>query len=231
MASERPILFSGPMVRAILDGRKTQTRRALTRENVEVLGSRWARKSPWEGLRFAEAEVRQHSARDLYLPFCHPADEPTPSEECGIYRLSPLVEAGNRLWVRESLHRDPDIWKYKADGAVVGWPERQALASKWLDYAPSIYMPKAASRLTLLVTDVRVQRLQDISADDAEAEGVFRHVAEHSLEKVFRDKRGETAVQYFRELWDGLNAKRGFGWDANPWIVAITFTVERPNGK
>ena len=229
----RPILFSGAMVRALLDGRKTQTRRVVSRQNMEVLGYRWGAKSPWEGLRFSEGEVRAGRPSDLYVPFCHPDDEPTSSVECGIYRLGPVIQVGDRLWVRESIHRDPDLWKYVADGTEVGWPARQSLATKRLDYAPSIHMPKVASRITLTDTEVRVQRLQEISDDDAVAEGVDleRYVAVSDSAGMHSCGEAEPTdpVEEYRNLWDSLSAARGYGWETNPWIVALTFTVERRN--
>jgi hypothetical protein len=82
-------------------------------------------------------------------------------------------------------------------------------------------MPKRASRLTLTVTDVRVQRVQEISEDDVKAEGV-RPEGPDLWDRV-------EMLARFAGLWDSLNAKRGFGWDVNPWVVAMTFTAERRN--
>src|SRR3546814_8799302 len=85
---------------------------------------------------------------------------------------------------------------------------------------PARHMPRWASRLTLEVTDVRVQRVQEITADDAEAEGIGQ--AYLGQRAIYGQ---HAATFYFHELWDSLNAKRGYGWDANPWIAALTFTV------
>ncbi|EEE37589.1 p14 [Rhodobacteraceae bacterium KLH11] len=84
-------------------------------------------------------------------------------------------------------------------------------------------MPRWASRLTLTVTDLRVERLQDISEADAEAEGVG------SVESHMPGTKSVTCVQSFQKLWDGLNANRGFGWQVNPWVAAYTFTVHPQN--
>ena len=83
-------------------------------------------------------------------------------------------------------------------------------------------MPRWASRLTLTVTDVRVQRVQDISEGDIAAEGIARGFSggPHGEEGLYED---------FADLWDSLNAPRGYGWDANPWVAAYTFTVQRQN--
>lgn len=93
--------------------------------------------------------------------------------------------------------------------------------SKHIRLRPSIFMPRWASRLTLTVTDVRVQRLQDITLGDICAEGLANSIYD------FRPvQRGFDA---WIELWDSMNAARGFGWDKNPWVAAYTFTVHRCN--
>ena len=111
-----------------------------------------------------------------------------------------------------------------------GDPEKEV---RW---KPSIFMPRWASRLTLTVTDVRVQRLQEISTDDAKSEGIPEFAedagriglpAVSGIDGCEWDNR--SSVENFRLLWDSLNAKRGYGWDANPWVSAYTFTVHRQN--
>lgn len=161
--AERPIIFSPEMVRTILSGCKTMTRRLAS--------------SP--------------------LAKCQP---------------------GDRLWVRETF-QVPALCavQYRAtDTARIGhW---DPAIGPW---RPSIHMPRWASRITLEVTAVKVERLQDISEEDAEAEGVFAHVAEHSINKVYRSARGETAVRYFSALWEKLHGPGA--WEANPVVVAISF--------
>jgi len=126
---------------------------------------------------------------------------------------------GDRLWCREAFtltQHDKPV--YRADA-------RDQTGARWssitpgdpngeVKWKPSIHMPRWASRLTLTVTDARVQRVQDISEADAKAEGFDGHP----------DPIGALAL-----LWDDLNAARGYGWDANPWIVAMTFTAEQRN--
>ena len=210
--ADRPIPFSAPMVRALLDGRKTQTRRVLC-----------AHDDGYEPPYVAPYET------GALAVWCDPIDS-------RVHRFPGAAGAavGDRLWVREawrthkSWDADPPrdvipaarVW-YEADG--------RDNCDAHGRLRPARFMPRWASRLTLTVTDVRVQRVQEISEADAEAEGVFRHVAEHSLDKVFRGDRGPTAIRYFRELWDSLNAARGHGWDANPWVAAISFRVHRCN--
>lgn len=198
--TDRPIIFSAPMVRAMLDGRKTQTRRLA-----------WSTKPP-KGYLVAGNET---------------------------YRGATVwqnARAGDRLWVRENFR----ILFAGADAilksfAVDEWKavDRGALAGKLLtdkygaEFRPSIHMPRWASRLTLIVTATKRERLQQISGDDAEAEGVFRHVDEHSVEKIFRSDRASSAILYFRELWTKLHGEAS--WDANPEVVALTFTVAKRN--
>lgn len=198
--ADRPIIFSGPMVRAILDGRKTQTRRVL-------------KDQPGERDRaFKMDDGSWHQS-------AHDGTWMTP--------LKVPYAAGDRLWVREawkphSIYADrrpsdipPSTIFYAAD---------EKYAPSNTPWRPSIYMPRWASRLTLTVTDVRVQRLQDISPGDAKAEGVASQLVDHGgvgPEGSYRDN--------FRKLWNELNEKRGYGWDVNPWVVAITFTAEQRN--
>lgn len=191
---ERPILFSAPMVRAILDGRKTQTRRVIKGKgtwSVEDADDFSNRK--WPGY-----EDEYGTWTDMPCPYGQP---------------------GDRLWVRETWACNPydqTTW-YRANDDLP--PRREYGPIGW---KPSIHMPRWASRITLEVVRVRVERLQDISEQDAIAEGV----------KVFQDaiiepysnppKRMElTAVHYFADLWNKIN---GHGsWDANPWVWVVDF--------
>ncbi len=234
----RPIIFSAPMVRALLDGRKTQTRRVMTRCNVEVLGYSWAsKKSPWEGLRFAEATVRETC---LAVPFCHPDDEPTPTEDCGVYRIRPVVEPDDLLWVREAHsfiwpgdsqpeRKEDNNVEYRADTdgrCLPGeWPDNEREDPDCPRWHPSIHMPRWASRLTLEVTDTKIERLNDISEDDAEAEGW--PAPEHRAKTGVAEIRDAYPIGWYAALWDSINGKGA--WGANPFVVAITFTVHRAN--
>lgn len=175
---DRPILFSGPMVRALLDGRKTMTRRVL---EPETLGADEAIRIPY-------------SLRD-------------------------------RLWVRET-------WAERLLGEAASY--RADVQDAPIAWRPSIFMPRWASRLTLIVTDVRVERVQEISEEDARAEGCFKG---HASGRVFNDRTSmrlggdewSSARDWFADLWDSLNASRGHGWDANPWVAALTFDVHHRN--
>lgn len=206
--ADRPILFSGPMVRAILDGRKTQTRRVL---------------KPAKGLTLGE--VLDEGERNGSMISCarHQVQEPP-------------FAPGDRLWVREAFSYETlDVDR---DGFMPPWywADGNPTSGDFTRPKPSIHMPRWASRLTLIVTDVRVQRLQEISEDDAKAEGIERMKTGRgyydptvSKAMVRAGVWHRKAAHAFEALWDSLNAKRGFGWEANPWVVAVTFTVSKTN--
>lgn len=187
---ERPILFSGPMVRAILDGRKTQTRRVVKGEAL-----RWL--SPEVG--FAPTFV------------ANPENS-----------LCPYGGPGDRLWVRETHYVESAGYE-DGTGRRIFYraSDGDAPISLW---RPSIFMPRWASRLTLEVTAVRVERVQDISGEDAKAEGCdasgcWEH--DHDPEDLgCLDSR----VPTYRALWDSINGKRpGCAWADNPWVWVIAF--------
>jgi len=124
---------------------------------------------------------------------------------------SPYGQAGDRLWVRETWavanYKGQSVGPYVADAEeVVYRADGFDLKGRW---RPSIHMPRIASRIDLLIKQVRVERLQQISTDDAVAEGI-------------KELQGGATVE-FMNLWDSINAKRGFGWATNPWVWVIEF--------
>ncbi|MGR9253247.1 hypothetical protein [Rhizobium leguminosarum] len=231
--TDRPILFSGPMVRALLDGRKMQTRRDLTKtfarypqlEGYDTNGTL----KPVDGRKVPCVEF-VHSKLGLWDP------ETNPSGRSGWY--VPLKAAvGDRLYVREHWRSRSDldnippremmsgvaVW-YEADGK--GPATDLHMPGK---HRQAMHMPRWASRLTLTVTDVRVERLQDISGADAIAEG-----AEITREQTMTGPMVKVApgtylspVAWYHRLWDEINGAGS--WDANPWVVAYSFSVERQN--
>lgn len=207
---ERPILFSAPMIRAILraENPKTQTRRILLPSDIPT-GVRTLR---WEN---QTAEELSHVARCKY------------------------GQPGDRLWVREKhvlLDRDGWIDPAKPRDAMISgrrngvgyadWEHdpdsercRKELGYKW---RPSIHMPRWASRILLEITEVRVQRLQDITREDAIAEGIDPDATGN------HEVANRTSVENFSVLWDSINAKR-VPWTSNPWVWALTFKrLEQP---
>lgn len=201
---EHPILFSGPMVRAILDGTKTQTRRAVKPQPRDVPDGSYVdaynHTSDW---CFWSADNRL-------------VNSVGPIDKTCMWRC-PYGKPGDLLWVRET-------WaKRCADAEQFGTEEVLYKATSMLivppAWKPSIHMPRWASRITLRVTDVRVQRVQEISEEDAIAEGCRGEL------------RGDTIYPphaQFAELWDSINAKRGHSWESNPWVWAVTFERVTP---
>lgn len=196
---ERPILFSGPMVRAILDGEQTQTRRVVNPQPII-----WSDGVPG-GKRLLFMAVGGIDRARWRCPYGQP---------------------GDRLWVRETwtptLLADVPAIEYRADGLLrpVSFEQWKTVEAKTKEQAtrlrPSIHMPRWASRLTLEITGIRVERVQEISEEDAKAEGVDWKMWEKGGEPL-------QARSPFRDLWDSINAKRGFGWDVNPWVWVVSF--------
>lgn len=221
-----PILFSGPMVRAILDGKKTQTRRVITTNipdaavnafPIHKQSNDWNWHNESGGIIGARLQ-KQPTPGDLFW---------VRETWSGIYafRDTPPKERQSYVWEGIPYYKE-EVWHW-ADGS----PEY----GDWEKPRPSIHMPRYASRLTLRVTDVRVQRLQDISEDDADAEcfgGDFPHAV---LPELFNpETSGNFSIpECFAKLWDSINGsprKKSNGthgpdisWAANPWVVAYSF--------
>lgn len=233
---ERPILFSAPMVLAVLDGTKTQTRRIA---------------------KFNASGRLQLAGGKQWHP-----------EDPNAYLASPYGQPGDRLWVKETWkpHFDaPALWtciKYRADGAMIKprrwsanegfWVEQREEETRWY---PSIFMRRSFSRITLEITEVRVERLQDITEADAEAEGVAasmsigyynilgvggknRQVVEgfvggipkagdewqgikvEHIQHVPPRQTGSARTAY-RDLWNRINGPDA--WNVNPWVWVVGF--------
>ena len=189
----RPILFSAPMVRAILDGRKTQTRRALRPNKLlDVLPLN--DKSGWIGLLERGTETVEPKGQTFRCKY-------------GL--------VGDGLWVRETHY----VWKAgNVDGSGRHIAYRATDPGSPCSWTPSIHMPRWASRITLKITDVRCQRLQDISEADAIAEGCPA-VSLHDL-----DCASTPPSEHYRKLWNSINGKGS--WDTNPWVWALSFTPQ-----
>jgi hypothetical protein len=189
---ERPILFSGPMVRAILDGSKTQTRRTFKGTTEH--------KGPYN-----PAYMEAHQQANGWGSIC------------------PYGTPGDRLWVRETFAQDvagcPGGISYRADHFDPKG-DGPAHPMKW---RPSIFMPRWASRILLEITDVRVQRLQEISEEDARAEGVSDGgcLSCGNPEPCGCGNPQPDARDGFAWLWQSIHGSDG--WHANPWVWAITF--------
>lgn len=206
--TDRPILFSAPMIKALLAGRKTQTRRIIKPQPR----------------RFSPEHERKWFAHAI--PSGSHEGKPTewtwwegPPHGPSLYHMGDVRYApGDLLWVREAwADAGPHGLRYYATDDVHDLRRKR----------PSIHMPRWASRLTLEVTQVRVQRLQEISEADAIAEGCPGRLGRNP---DFPDEWDPHPVEEFRDLWAEINGKRpGATWADDPWIVALTFKVHHSN--
>ncbi|WFA33442.1 hypothetical protein LVQ71_14805 [Klebsiella pneumoniae] len=195
--SERGMIFNAEMVRALLDGRKTQARRPIK----------------WKQTRFTEIGEREDGSK---WPWSEDAEH-----ACDFWHPCPFGAVGDRIWVREAFRvhsRATDVatlvykasernsWTEQTRRVPVAVCNKPATPEKW---TPSLHMPRWASRILLEITGVRVERLRSMSQDDARAEGVI--AASGPME----------AGLAFRELWDSIYGEDS--WKANPWVWVIEF--------
>ena len=197
--ADKPILFSAPMVRALLEGRKTMTRRVLKPQPDVMNGS--------------------HPLYDCFGSYCN-----------GVKWYKIKLEVGDRLWVREAMKFDADDFCcWAADMHRI--PEIPAEYKLTRSSMPSMFMPRWASRITLEVTGVKVEQLQDISEDDAKTEGVemqFRTAVAQTIgPSSYRIPNGYRGG--FANIWSLINGNGS--WESNPWVAAYSFKVIKPEVK
>lgn len=200
---DRPIIFSGPMVREILAGRKTQTRRVVGRVlNFGPITEFDVSDTPGYNWHFRDSHARwQDISHDRLIQCC------------------PYGRRGDRLWVRETWGESVRELVYGAD-----YPDNfRDYGRPW---GNAMFMPRYASRIRLEITGARAERVQEISGEDAIAEGIqiARCGCEAcSMTSALCPADASAAIIYFRAIWDHVNAKRGHPWDSNPWVWAISF--------
>lgn len=213
---ERPILFSAPMVRALLDGTKTQTRRVVKHRSPQL----------WQEPYYPTGKVRADlpTQPGAFMEFRSRLwDEPAYQGSTASFLIPcPYGMPGERLWVREAIRLFPDqgpgSWIesfYDADGTITkadAWPWKR-------NYLPPMHCPRGLSRIDLEVTGVRVERLQDISEADAIAEGI-------DTKAMFPWRPDEILstnanVSRYAVLWESINGAGS--WDANPWVWVVAF--------
>lgn len=203
---ERPIPFTDPMVRAILEGRKTMTRRVM---------------KPQPEFFAHNGILASADADKIHCPYGQP---------------------GDRLWVKETFEENLEdndkhiLWETTAYKA--GYQDSNGswiTGTPYIKWHSSRYMPRRLARIILEITDVRVERVQDISEEDAECEGAYFQEfgkLKYCPMSLVHPPTGWSPKPYFvarsylygfYELWDSINAKRGYGWDANPWVWVIEF--------
>lgn len=220
MMKERPILFNAPMVQAILEGLKTQTRRIIK----------------WPG-KNKPADIRRNPDNDpWYKDFIWSMR--TYNGAWGDYKHNRFLKfcqqgkPGDRLWVKEtysvnSLFDDqkPSEIDKRAVGGIAYLADGKRRHGK---IRQSIFMPRWASRIDLGITNIKVERIQDISEEDALAEGVksqYTEDEEDSYCHVDNNFLSDFPSETFSMFWDSVNKKRGYGWDVNPWVWVITFKL------
>lgn len=221
---ERPLLMSAPMVHAILAGRKSQTRRIIKVQ--PPMGCEYfINGNGTHAVCFAEGTIKTPN------PVCVP---PTPTSKD--HRLPCPFEVGMRLWVRETTIISPkhfndgsDCNAHDSDGVprivqyLATHPNREA--SDWykLKATPSIFMPRWASRITLEVTGVRVERVNEISEADCSHEGIRVFEADREI-KPGEDRISDAIYRdQFVKLWNSINAKRGFTFESGPYVWVVEF--------
>lgn len=191
---ERPILFAGPMVRAILSGEKTVTRRVMKPQPTVT-----------------ETYLRE---REAWVAGLTLSDHVNNAWQSGFIDVPcPYGEPGDRLWVRETYGDAGCRLTYRADlddGA-------HCMVKRWI---PSIHMPRSSSRILLEIIKVRVERLQDISDEQCIAEGIG--VTKHAVGVKLTSPHDESVPRaMFRELWQSINGAES--WAANPWVWVVEF--------
>jgi hypothetical protein len=236
--TDRPILFSSPMIRALLDDRKTQTRRVLKLggRRPDFLGGGGKGGTDWNDPTCWGWEDGEHGDWVTL--------EKEPMQRMGWRDCRGAYAPGDRLWVREAHALVPHTAYAHSEGVEMTahagtcqaaiYREGFDRAQGGIRWRPSIHMPRWASRLTLAVTDVRVQRVRDISEKDARAEGVGMDTVVQldigDMPAVRSTWNGAVCTDHIdamRETWAGLH---GVGhWARNHWVVALTFTVHRGN--
>jgi len=223
IVKEKPILFNPEMVRAVLSGKKTQTRRIMMpqpehRENDAVKGSYGTFFHGWN------LDHKCVSVSD-FIKYC------------------PYGQIGQEIWVRET-HYLYGFWNKKSEKTKTGKQKYEFIDDKeygvkFLDKPPaniqtkrsglgwfkrpSIFIPRWASRIQLKITDIRVERVQDISESDARNEGITYSAGGQSKEFMERN----SPINCFKYLWDSINEKRGYSWKSNPFVWIVEFDIEK----
>jgi hypothetical protein len=202
---EKPIIFSTPMVKAILDGTKTMTRRVIKPQPPESV------EHFVYYVTVSDDGIYEGMNNKIGYPIC---------------KIKQKHNVGDILWVRETYTKVDDHYVYLADYPLEIYPCKMK---------PSIFMPKEAARIFLKVKSVSIERLQDITEKDAKVEGVtpcfwFQPYGKSDEESIHFTKPGNEQWQQditykaaFFNLWESLNAKRGYSWETNPWVWVYEF--------
>jgi len=207
---ETGIIMSGNHPKLILDKLKTMTRRTYGLEKVNDMPYLWEK--PFYSEEYQRWGFWQKNTGDV------------------IYLKCPYGQVGDKLWIRETFDYifgdEGDYLIYKADKESEDWFKQRKTEGSKITWKPSIFMPRWASRITLEITGVRVERVQGISVEDCISEGYPFGVIPEGLNQTQIAIARVSRRGWFQTLWDSLNAKRGYGWDFNPWVWPISFKKE-----
>lgn len=222
---ERPILFSAPMVRAILAGEKTQTRRVMKHQPQRVV-------VPGVGPLLA---IKQPRGQNRWL---------WPNARDEVIASCPYGKPGDQLWVRETWFREPHpsdlgltyedmphTWAWacaKAGQYLFRADDGAEIAIDGRQWRPSIHMPRVASRIELEITSVRVEQVQAITEADAQAEGVGKDSDWWFDYLMPSTQCCTTARGSFQTLWESINGS--YSWNKNPWVWVVEFKRVAANG-
>ena len=245
----KPIIFSTPMVKAILEGRKTQTRWVVKPRNKRKAKQLEYRQG--YGLWVHGYNDKHIAKREAYGSIKDYSVSPMWMDLDVYIRKYAPCKPGDILYVKEAWQQcENDSYIFFEDAlyknATMAWPENELIKLK-----SPLFMPKEAARIFLRIDDVRVERLQDITPEDCRSEGItatayanFEIPAEiHELKKtshfpMHRHVGNESGIIddsspwwriWYRCLWDSINAKRGHPWESNPWVFVYTFEkIEKP---
>ena len=218
----KPLLLTGEMVRAILDGRKTRTRRPLKPQLYDdakiIIGEIGSSK----GVAYIGDSMSGGHVTRVVSPYGQVGDRLWVRETfCLEHQVEgdqppPFGDSRPIRWEFEGMESDPegaDMWvqpHYRATDPTPELAYEDSNGEPTVRWKPSIHMPRWASRITLEITEIRVERVQEITEEEAISEGFF-------------PDDGVSEVYCFSEAWDSLYAKKGLGWYANPWVWVLTF--------
>ena len=225
---EKPILFKTPMVQAIQEGRKTQTRRVIEPQPIEK-----EKEFENQQIYFENPAYNKKGHKEYHHPVI--------DIQQLIYNYSPY-RVGQKLWVRETWCNGKMEAAERGEGLQDEWYVSQCINENDIIYKeacisgdigieevvwkPSRFMPKKYARIWLEITDVRVEKVNDISDEDANMEGFYGKCLIDKCpdcKPPFTGNCEEQPIQWFSELWDSINAKRGYSWESNPFVWCRSF--------
>lgn len=211
------MLFSQPMVKELLSGHKTVTRRVMKKQPTS---------HHWNIFESYKQGVNLLDSQDgIYARFYDSFNEPKANNhEYNITVKFPYGEVGDYIWVKETFEDYQGAYNYKCG-------EYGLLGEKWKS---SMFMPKKAARIWLKITHINIQRLNDISEEDCIKEGIQQFTKDGNLHKYGLDgsvwaDMPRTAQEAFKMLWEKINEQ--FSWDKNPWVWVIEFEIDKERSK